>query len=431
LSNGMARFYHESRESKRSRIFSTSQIAMVGITLIITLTAILFAGPTSRLFFKSSQYSYLISLAFLTIPLSMITIAPMMRLRLEEKARLYATINVFRVATGVILNIILIVILKRGLNGLFEGPLMNAAFYAIILSVISIKDSGLKFSKEVFNEMFKFSYPFIFGLALFWILNWADRFILARMTNLSETGLYTLGYTMGMVIMLPVGAFNTAWPPFFMSIAREAQSKKIYSLVLTYYTAIMAFLVLIIAIFSRDYFYFFTPEKFHGAYIVVPLITAAYALNGSFSIVAVGSIFKKKPVLQIWAELSAVIINIILMFVLIPFWGRIGAAWATLGAYLVLTIVMYWFSNRVFSVNYEFKRLAQITIISLLFYWLITSIYQPTITNLILRLVIVMIYPLGFLVTGFFSKGELRRINDIKNKIFRKKIDLQGTIQNQ
>lgn len=419
MSNGMARFFHDEKDKKR--IFSTAQVAMVFTTLILAIVGILFARYFSVFLFKTPDYTQVVALSFITVPFSIAVTAPLMRLRLEEKAKIYAFFSVSRVFTAVILNVILIVGLNLGLRGLILGPLINAIFYAIVISIYTWKNIGFTFYYPLFRKMFKFGFPFVLGLMSFWVMDWADRFILTRLTNVSEVGLYNLGYTMGMAVMLFVGSFQTAWTPFYLSVMKERNAKKIYSSVMTYYSLGIGFIVLSMAVFSRDYFTFLTPDKFHSAYIIVPIISLAYALRGVFSIVAVGGFIKKRPVFEVAADIIAVIINIIGMLLLIPVFGRLGAAWATLISYIILPFTLYLSTYRLFRIKYDLVRLLKVAVIGITLYFICKSIYEPSIINLISRIGIVMMYPLVFIGFGFFKEGEIRRIYAIKERLFKRK----------
>jgi len=391
-------------------------IFIVALTILIALLAFIFSNQISTIFFRSPNFSYIIILNFLTIPLYMITVMPLTRLKLEENAKAFTFFSVSRVVTGVILNIILIVVLKRGLNGLFEGPFLNSILYAVILGLYSLKTSGLKFSKTIFLKLFVFGFPFLLATIAFWIMDWADRFILVRLTNLSEVGLYNLGYSIGMAITLLLVAFEAAWPPFYLAIARKRNAKKIYSAVFTYYSLIVGFFVLLISIFGRDYFEFFTKEEFHGAYLVIPLVTLAYALKGNFIIAAVGAFLKKKSFYQFYTEGIAVLLNIGGMFLLIPLMGRLGAAWATLVAYLILTPVIIWLSRKIYPMKYELNRIIQIVVIGVGLYVLAKTIYQPTFSNVIIRFILVLFYPIALWLIGFFNNDEIKRLKSIYAK---------------
>lgn len=419
LSVSTYRFFYEGRK-KHKKVLSTAMLSQMILTTIITIAVVFFSKDISVLFFKTSNFSYIISIAFLSIPLNEASTTPLNYFRLQGKARLCTSFKVAKALTDVGLKVVFVILLGRGVEGLFEAQLINATLYALFFIVYSAKNIGFGYSFRYLKQMVGFGLPFAFSTIFFWVLNWADRFILGRLTNMTEVGLYTLGYTLGMAIMLPVGAFNTAWPAFYMTVAKDPRKKKFFSLVLTYFSLVIGYFILLITIFSRDYFIFFTPKEFHGAYIIVPFIVISYAFLGHYSIMITGTYLKKKTRYIFLTELLAVIINIGLMFILVPHYGRIGAALATAISYGCLLVFIYFFTFKIFPVRYEYKRLGQIFVVVGVIFWISQNIYAPNILNLILRLLLTLSYPLILFVLGFFAEGELNLIKNFLLKKFKR-----------
>jgi O-antigen/teichoic acid export membrane protein len=57
-----------------------------------------------------------------------------------------------------------------------------------------------------------------------WIL--ADRFILAHYRDLSEVGIYSLAYSLGMVMFLVTRSLSQAWLPMFFELARYRKENR-------------------------------------------------------------------------------------------------------------------------------------------------------------------------------------------------------------
>jgi len=418
LVSSIIRLYRHETPAKQREMIATAQLTMVASTLLIAILAIPFAGAISQFFFKTDAYRYIVMLNFFTIPLTKVLTAPLVRFRIEEKAKLFAGINALQTILMIGLNFFLVVSLHRGVNGLFEGPFLSALFFAIFIGGYSLKTNGWHYSWPLFKKMAVFGAPLILNSVSMWIINWADRFLLSRFVSLSEVGLYTLGYSIGMAISLPVSAFIAAWPPFYMAVSEDNQAKKIYSSIFTYYSLIIGFCVLIVAVFGRDYFYFFTANNFHAAAAIVPLIALAYGLRGHFSITAAAAYLTKKTYLVTLTELIAMAINIGLILALVPFYGRLGAAWATLISFLVLPVSMWLLTKRDYPISYEWKRLFQIVFIGIIIFSVTQFLYQPSLFNTALRAGIILLYPLAFFLINFFDQAEVSRLKNIKQRFF-------------
>lgn len=417
LSISTYRYYFDKKTKNRRQIISTAQIFVTLVSTLVAIIALLFSHSFSKLLFETDIYSYVLVLAFLSNPLNDWTVSQINRLKLENKAKTCTIIRVFKVITDVMLKIIFVVLLKRGLSGLFEAQLINAAIYAFLFFVLTVRTTGFGFSLKMLKSMLVFGLPFAFSPIFFGVLNWADRFILGRLTNLTEVGLYTLGYMVGMAVMLPVGAFSTAWPIFYLSIAKDAKAKRFFSLALTYFSFVIGYFIILIVVLARDYFYYLMPVEFHSAYLIVPIIAFSYAFLGHYSIMITGTYLKRKTIYIFATEIIAVAINIILMFLLIPRFGRFGAAWATFISYLSLPILIYGFTNKIFPIRYEYKRLLQIVIAVILVLYINQIIYQPGWLNLLWRLVLSLTYPLLLYVLGFFGNNERNLIAEMLKKI--------------
>ena len=424
---GVYRYYPGEDEKTKIRIISVAQIVVVGLTVIMSALAIFFAAPLSQLFFNTTQYSHLLVLNFLAMPFTVFIIAPLAQFKLEDKAKFTAGFKIFKVLLDLGVKTILIVGLNRGVLGLFEGQLYAAIICAIVMAFYSLKRTKFYFSIELFKKMLSFGLPSALSPVSFWVLNWADRFILGKIATITEVGLYTLGYTMGMAIMIPITAFETAWQAAYVSISTDPRAKQIYALILSYYTLIIVFIALIIVIFSRDYFEIFTTGSFHGAWIVVPVITLAYILRGNYTVMTAASFIAKKTIFILITEISAAVVNVILLFVLIPHLGRMGAAWATALAFLILPVLMYVLTRKSYRIYYEWVRIIQIFSVGGLIFWLCQLVYAPTWQNILLRVGLIMLYPVLLYITNFFKREELVVLRDALNKYtkFKKTVEIE------
>ena len=192
--------------------------------------------------------------------------------------------------------------------------------------------------------------------------------MIERMVSLSALGIYSLGYSFGMVIMIALNAFATAWPPFFMSyINKPEEARKVFANVLTYYVIGFSILSVFFFFIAQPIIFFMTAPSFHQAWTVVGLIAAGYALKGCYLITLPGIYFANKLYLQSTIEWAAAIINIALNLLLIPIYGFVGAALATFISYLCLPIMTFIVARHYLVVDYQWCRLGLVTVIAVFF----------------------------------------------------------------
>jgi len=211
----------------------------------------------------------------------------------------------------------------------------------------------------LFLPLVRIGFPSIFGLFAFFVVDYADRQMIERMLSLSDLGVYSIGYSFGMVMIIAVSAFGTAWPPFFMSyIKKPEEARRVFGRVLTYYVMGFGSFGVLFFWVAKPLLVIITAPLFHEAWVIVGLVAGGYMLKGCYLIFLPGIYFEKKLGLQSIIEWTAAILNLALNFWLIPFYGIFGAAIATFLSYLSLPVFAWLIARNYLKVDYEWARLA-------------------------------------------------------------------------
>ncbi|KPK69200.1 hypothetical protein AMJ82_06210 [candidate division TA06 bacterium SM23_40] len=225
--------------------------------------------------------------------------------------------------------------------------------------------------------MLRFGLPFVpSGLAL-WILTLADRYYLERLADFTEVGLYSLGYQVGMVIVLVLMAFQLAWPQYAFSVSRRPDAPVLYASVLRLYAFILVTVAFIIALFSRQIIGLISPPEFLPAAAVVPLVLASYICYGSYLVFSVGIMLAERTSFNMLVAGGAALLNLGLNLLVIPRYGMMGAAWTTLISYGALAVGMYVVSQRCYRIPYAPGRALAILILAAALYLLGMRVLPP------------------------------------------------------
>jgi O-antigen/teichoic acid export membrane protein len=212
---------------------------------------------------------------------------------------------------------------------------------------------------KLFLPLVRIGFPSIFGLFAFLVIDYADRQMIERMLSLTDLGVYSVGYSFGMVMIIATSAFGTAWPPFFMSyIKKPDEARQVFGRVLTYYVMGCGSLGVLFFFVAKPVLAIMTAPLFHDAWVVVGLVAAGYMLKGCYLILLPGIYFAKKLILQSMIEWIAAMLNLGLNLWLIPFYGILGAAIATFLSYLSLPVLAWLIARTYLKVDYEWSRLA-------------------------------------------------------------------------
>ena len=91
---------------------------------------------------------------------------------------------------------------------------------------------------------------------------------------------------------------------------------------------------------------------------------------------------------------------------LIPPYGMMGAAIATVAAYSTMAVGMAWWSQRIYPVPYQWRRVATAAVAAVG----LAVIGKELDAGLAAVVVLTLAYPLALLALGFTSQEERRRL---------------------
>ena len=95
-----------------------------------------------------------------------------------------------------------------------------------------------------------------------------------------------------------------------------------------------------------------------------------------------------------------------LSLTLIPPYGMMGAAVATVVAYIVMFAGMAWWSQRIYPVPYQWRRVGTAAVVAVV----LTVAGKLADANLVVSALLVLVYPLALAPFGFYLPVERRRL---------------------
>ena len=398
-------------ESDEKVAASTALYFVIGESLVLFGVLAILSPKLSDLIFGSVAYARLLRLVFFTGLFQVIEILFMARLRIKERAALYSACSVARFLIGAGLNIYFIVVLRQGVAGLVMAGLIQAGLFAVIYLVLLIPDLRLVLSKPILRSMLLFGAPMVpAGLADMVMVS-SDRYFLQHYSTTTEVGLYSLGYTIGLVMNMIVWSVQLAWPAQMFTIAKQPDAEQQFSRLLTYYVMILGFFGLGLSILARELLMVMATPEFYGAATVVPLIVLSYLFYGvrymTNTALPTRDKMKYVPLMIILTAL----LNLALNYLLIPRYGMMGAAWATLISYVVLAVISTVVNLHFWHIPYEYGRIAKVTLALVGVYGLSLLISSQNIwLNIGLKLLLLVLYPILLILFQFLEKTEIKTL---------------------
>jgi O-antigen/teichoic acid export membrane protein len=352
-------YFKEQDRSKRPAILWTNFSLLLANGLFWYVLIFLFAPQLSLFIFQTVDYTEFIRLAFIGTVLGNFSEVWLAYLRMEEKAKSYVVLTLGITLITIGLSVGLILGLSLGLYGLILSTVFGQVFLLLAVLLFIARKLPFQIDVEKVWPLIRIGSPSIFGLFAFLLIDYADRQMIERILDLTALGLYTIGYSFGMVVTMAVGAFSSAWPPFFMSyINKREEAKVIFGKVLTYYVFAFGVLTVVFFGFAKPVVLVLTAPDFRQAWTVIGLVAASHVLKGCYLIMLPGLNFAEKLSKQSLIEWIAAIINLLANLWLIPIFGIRGAALATFISYLSLPLFTWLLARKYLEVDYQMGRVA-------------------------------------------------------------------------
>ncbi len=418
-------------DAEERKLFSTPYLFILGVAAVLT-AGIWFAAPAllnpifsdvkTALEPMSSTLTTILRYGAGILLLDALTILPFASLRLQHKAKLFATIRLANIVITLVLNYIFILQMKMGVEGIFLANLVASGVVLILLLPTVAARFTPKIDTELLRKFLPFGITNVPAYLASMIVQVVDRPIVQAMLGLGVLGIYQANYRMGVAMMVLVGLFEYAWRPFFLRQAKtdDVRARQLFAKVLTYFLLATGFAFLFFSFYMPHIVStpIFGRTLLRGDYLsglhIIPIILGAYVFQGMYTNFLAGIYIKERNKILPLVTGAGALVNVAVNLALVPSLGITGAALATLAAYMVMAGYIYYESNKVYPVPYEWKRIAVLFIVIVAVFAIDRLIIAPldlsraiyfTIENALLIMTVVLLF-----VVGFFEKREVDMI---------------------
>lgn len=280
--------------------------------------------------------------------------------QVEVKPGLFGVYQILKSLTNVAISLWLVVSMGLAWQGRIWGQLVAAVVFMLIGIIILWKNKWLsiKFNFDYIKHALAFGIPLIPHAVGGVILAMTDRVFITNMVGIGATGIYTVGYQIGMMISLLTASFNQAYIPWLYEQLKENKFAKKVKIVKFTYLYFIAVIVMAIglALVAPWFMKYFIGKQFAGASIFVVWIALGYAFKGMYLMVGNYIFYAQKTSILAWVTFLAALMNIILIYIFIHAFGAIGAAQATAIVYLIKFILTWILSAKVFKMPWNLKN---------------------------------------------------------------------------
>jgi O-antigen/teichoic acid export membrane protein len=353
--------YFATEDGRVKRLICTIW-AVVSLVVSIPVTLVLIFGAEwlSWVATGTPQYATLFRLGVAVLPFSLFLLTTNNILRLLFRARAYALLNLGLTVLVVALIVYLVGVARWGLEGALWGALIGNAIVAVPSALVLKGTVSLSLLKSgvwpMTRRMLQLGLPLVpAGIAL-WITNFSNTYFLLQLVGAGAAGVFRIGAQLASVLSLAIWAFQLAWAPYSLSIAREPDAPRTFSRIATLFTAGVVGVSVLMSALAPAILAVLTNKDYAQASSVIGLLSLAAAASGAYYVVSIGINLAQRTGLVAWTTIAAALSNVVLNLALIPLWGLVGAGIASLAANLLSTVLVYMMAQRVYNLPYESMR---------------------------------------------------------------------------
>ena len=358
-SSALGRFYFdEDSELYKKKIITTSILITLCGAIILIILSLIFSKLISINLFQTELYSFPILLILIGTALTFLLNIMTLILRYENKALIFFIVSIL----GVVINFFITYFLLSRFNFGLLAPIYGIFFSNAICFIYLIFSNFSLLTKAIEVRHFKLILSFgiqasIAGL-FYYILDWIDRIIIKDLLDLSQVGIYSLGYRLGAIMnIILIMPFTLVWAPMRVEYAKNEDNSSFTTKIISYYTIIGVLFLVIAILFGTEIIHsIFTNKSYQSATKIVPIIMFSTLFYGYQNIIDFGIYINKKVYYYIIVLIFGIFINIILNYIFIPIFGFMGAAFVTLTTYILSSTVIYLISNKYYKISIENNR---------------------------------------------------------------------------
>jgi O-antigen/teichoic acid export membrane protein len=300
----------------------------------------------------------LYSLALLTLCFTALGQLLQAHLRVYKRSGLLVGTSLAQLMLAVALNLLFLIALGRGVEGVMEANLLSTAAGTLAFFVWFLRErGGFALDPTQIRSLVSYGGPLVVTALLALGMHQADRYLLRVFLDLEQVGLYSVAYSIGRgVNTLVLVPFSQIWYVAIYEVAREEDAKKVYTETFRYFVYGLILILFGLSLFAKPVLSVLVAKDFEASADLVPVVCLAYLFFSLHAHFNVPVLLAKSTVSLVPPHVAALLTNIGTNLVLIPAFGTWGAAWASVITFAVFAFVGLAVYRRIDRYDYPFAR---------------------------------------------------------------------------
>lgn len=380
-----AYFRFSSDKDNEQKVFNTSFWFLTGLSTVFLILVLLFNQPIANVFGYEKTPEFITWFAWIAFFDNLLVI-PLAWFRFHNKPIKYTAIRVIQAVFQSIFAIALFLYiphefsLKLGLKEKVAYPFYSnlaascLGFFLVLPIILKVK---FQFSKDLFLQMIKYSWPIMIAGLAFMVNENFDKFIQKFIIDDSEAGAYGGCYKMAVLMTLFVTAYRMGIEPFFFKQMQNENAKLTYAKVTEYFSFFASVVALgIIANVSWIKLLLVPNSSYWIAINIIPIIVIANLFFGIYYNLSTWYKVTDRTRVGTYISWTGAIVTISLNLLLLREYGFMVSAWVTLAAYFIMMVLSYFLGQKYYPIPYRMKKISFFIVLLAVFSYVIVELFD-------------------------------------------------------
>jgi len=419
MGHATLRFYFEYKTKEDQNQLTSTMVIFTGLWCLAFCVLFFFLSKSFSIWMTGTdRYVYLFQLAFIILCFEVVSEIPSAILRAQERAGMFVAASCMNLLLRVGVNIYLVAMLQKGVEGILIGNLIATAIIWGVLLAFTMRGIRLQYDYKKMAILIQYSIPLAMAAIPGLLIKNADRLFLGQYASLTALGLYALAMRFSMILEgFVLEPFYLGFGPFRFSIVDQNNAKPTFARLMTYFTFLLSLAGLMIILFAPELIAMVSTEAFQAADKIVPPLVLATMLQGMHYVFQSGLLIANQTRLIPPISAAAALLNFSALYLLTQSLGAFGAALSVALASFLNTFLTYRLSQRYYPIPYEWDRITKIIGAALFVYGL--SLFAVDIgfwSGLLVKSVGVLVFLL-LLFLGVTTQEEKEKMVFFRKKI--------------
>ena len=228
---------------------------------------------------------------------------------------------------------------EKGYARIMSCVLVNMVF-GVSLFIYNRSKGKVWFKKEYARFAILFNIPLLMHYISQYILDQFDRIMIQKMVSIAAAGLYGVAYNAAMVMKIVTQSVNNALVPWQYEKLEKQEFRELDDVLFLIFigVSVCAFMF---SSFAPEIMRIMAPAKYYQAVYVIPPVAVGLVFSFMYTAFANVEFFYDQNKFTMYISMAGALLNIVLNYFGIKWFGFIAAAYTTLFCYIVFALCHY------------------------------------------------------------------------------------------